>query len=167
MARCGRDGGGATVLGVSCGTDFLTPSSVFSHSLVRYRKGTFFLTVVAGVLLLLLAGACSAGSTTSPRSTETTFGPDQVRHARLHVAYPFDLYTHCGVLDATFGGHDWVVVPPVVPAPRPQTSFNGVTTHGTMTLTSKNVALFRTAEGLAARFRPRRRGEAMPSAQCI
>jgi hypothetical protein len=121
------------------------------------------------VVAVLFAAACSGGgkAASTNRSTEITLGPDQVPHARLHVAYPFDLYTHCGVRDATFAGRDWVVVPPVTPASKTQPPVTGShgtiivlnTTHGTMTRLGANVAVFRTAEGLVARFRPLRRGE--------
>jgi hypothetical protein len=125
--------------------------------------------MVLAAVLLVLAGACGEGgkAATASNSTETTFGPDQVPHARLHVAYPFNLYVHCGVLDATFAGRDWVVVPPVTPAARPQPGYNDLFLHGTMTRTSATVAEFRSPEGLVARLRPRRPHEPMPSRDCI
>jgi hypothetical protein len=42
--------------------------------------------------------------------TNPRLGP---KTAEVGVSYPFDLYTHCGVQFAAFGGQTWKVVQPV------------------------------------------------------
>ena len=60
--------------------------------------------------------------------------------------YPFDLYTHCGIEYAPFGGKTWKAITPR-PEPRPKAGENGITiyngyTAGTMTLVDTFTARF-------------------------
>jgi hypothetical protein len=64
----------------------------------------------------------------------------------LGVAYPFDLYSHCGIGFARFAGRTWRAEPPRH-EPRPLPDAGGVTTYdgytpGTMTLVSEDTARF-------------------------
>ncbi|GGJ83907.1 hypothetical protein GCM10010123_11990 [Pilimelia anulata] len=61
-------------------------------------------------------------------------------------AYPYDLYTHCGLEFARFGGRTWRVTP-ARPEPLPRADAAGVETYtgytaGTMTLMAPAVARF-------------------------
>jgi hypothetical protein len=65
---------------------------------------------------------------------------------QLGVAYPYDLYTHCGIRYAQFGGRWWEVSPPRA-EPAARAGADGVTrytgyTAGTMTLVGTDVARF-------------------------
>lgn len=65
---------------------------------------------------------------------------------QLGVAYPFDLYTHCGVEFARFGGR-WWQASPARPEPRPRAAGDGTTaytgyTAGTMSLVGTEAARF-------------------------
>lgn len=71
-------------------------------------------------------------------------GPDV---AVIGVAYPYDLYVHCGGAYARFSGHDWSIVdaPPGDPGPSPVG--NGVMAYtgylaGWMTLLDSSTAIF-------------------------
>jgi hypothetical protein len=62
------------------------------------------------------------------------------------VAYPFDLYTHCGIQYAQFGGRRWEASPSR-PEPPARAGTDGVTrytryTAGTMTLVGTDIARF-------------------------
>jgi hypothetical protein len=70
-------------------------------------------------------------------------GPAQ---PQLGEAYPYDLYTHCGIRHAQFGGRWWEVSPPRAEPPA-RVGADGVTrytgyTAGTMTLVGTDVARF-------------------------
>ena len=62
------------------------------------------------------------------------------------VAYPFDLYSHCGIDFARFGGRIWRAQTPL-PEPRTLPDAKGITTYtsytaGTMTLLDDEIARF-------------------------
>ena len=64
----------------------------------------------------------------------------------LGRTYPFDLYTHCGIEYAPFGGKTWKAVTPL-PEPRAKAGEDGITvysgyTAGTMTLVDASTARF-------------------------
>ena len=66
--------------------------------------------------------------------------------AEVGRTYPFDLYTHCGIEYAPFGGKTWKAITPR-PEPRPKAGENGITvyngyTAGTMTLVDTFTARF-------------------------
>jgi len=70
-------------------------------------------------------------------------GPDA---AEIGRTYPFDLYTHCGIEYAPFGGKTWRAITPL-PEPRAKPGENGITvysgyTAGTMTLVDASTARF-------------------------
>jgi hypothetical protein len=75
--------------------------------------------------------------------------------------YPFDLYTHCGVEFATFGGRTWQVVEPV-PDPDGTPFARGAVDHlsGTVVLTEADLLRFTVADdsafipGEVVTFRP-------------
>jgi hypothetical protein len=66
--------------------------------------------------------------------------------AEVGRTYPFDLYTHCGIEYAPFGGKTWKAITPG-PEPRVKAGEDGVTvysgyTAGTMTLVDESTARF-------------------------
>jgi hypothetical protein len=66
--------------------------------------------------------------------------------AEVGRTYPFDLYTHCGIEYAPFGGKTWKAVTPL-PEPRAKAGEDGITvysgyTAGTMTLVDASTARF-------------------------
>ncbi|WP_194918715.1 hypothetical protein [Catenulispora rubra] len=137
--------------------------------------------VICGTILVTAASGCAskaqpagnaalppASTTTSPTSTSlpaVTRTPDPNHPSRgpatpvIGVAYPFDLFTHCGVHVAHFGGRDWItdaVQPEPKPKPDPRT---GVTTYtgstpGYMTLVSAGTARFDDPGVVTAVFHP-------------
>jgi hypothetical protein len=66
--------------------------------------------------------------------------------AEIGRTYPFDLYTHCGIEYAPFGGKTWRAITPL-PEPRAKAGEDGITvysgyTAGTMTLVDAATARF-------------------------
>jgi hypothetical protein len=88
-------------------------------------------------------------------------GPPDGPGAVIGVAYPFDLYTHCGVRSARFDGRDWNADPPLLDeyGANPPPGWGNPFDRGTMTLIGPNLAEFRSDAGHVARFRPRLAGE--------
>lgn len=67
---------------------------------------------------------------------------------QVGVDYPFELYTHCGISTAIFGGRDWQAITPQ-PQPEPvlRSAPDGTVIHtdhtaGTMTLVRKDLLRF-------------------------
>jgi hypothetical protein len=94
-------------------------------------------------------------------------GPAVVEIGRT---YPFDLFTHCGIAYAPFGGQTWKAVeprpePPAVAGPDGITVYSGYTA-GTMTLVDAETARFVVDVRYAAAADPvvdfRRSDERMP-----
>jgi hypothetical protein len=101
------------------------------------------------------SGEVAAGATDRPTSTTettsaaTTSGPPELPQDRIGpadpevgVAYPFSMYTHCGIDTVTFGGRDWRAVDPQ-PEPERLPGSDGVTnytgyTSGEMTLVDRD-----------------------------
>jgi hypothetical protein len=86
------------------------------------------------------------GIAPDPCSGYTCSGPG----ARLNVAYPYRLHTHCGVLGAPFDGRAFYVE-----AVDPATVTRGLDNPedvGTMTLLSPHAAVFRASSGALIRF---------------
>ncbi|MGW7262179.1 hypothetical protein [Streptomyces sp. NPDC054842] len=113
----------------------------------------------AALLLLstgLLLSGCSdsTGIATGSRRTAPTLPArtgtlddqhDGPAHPKKHKAYPYDLYTHCGIKWAEFGGH-WWVLDSVLPGPErvkgePRWQ-ESETLAGYMTLTGPDTAHF-------------------------
>lgn len=85
-----------------------------------------------------------------PAAQVAPANPAQLRQGpaepQVGVAHPFDLYTHCGIEFARFGGRLWQAASPrPEPAARPLetgvTAYTGYTA-GTMTLVGTGVARF-------------------------
>jgi hypothetical protein len=94
----------------------------------------------------VIAGQPSAAPSQAPPTTiftgppgKESRGPDQ---PQVGVAYPYDLYVHCGIHFARFGGQWWRAAPEQ-PDPRPAMAYGGNPyTSGTMTLVSPTEARF-------------------------
>jgi hypothetical protein len=85
-----------------------------------------------------------------PRPSERTGPLDPA----VGVAYPFDLYTHCGIRAVIFGGRDWLASP-VADAPTPLPDANGNTSYtgyvaGTMTLLPQDRLRFTITDPLSS-----------------
>jgi hypothetical protein len=115
------------------------------------------------VALAMLAAGCArpgAAATAPPDSPATAKLPARALvepvdplnprtgpgAAEVGRTYPFDLYTHCGIEYAPFGGKTWKAVTPL-PEPRAKAGENGITvysgyTAGTMTLVDTSTARF-------------------------
>lgn len=63
--------------------------------------------------------------------------------AEVGVAYPFDLYTHCGVVGADVAGVWFAADPPLVEAFGPPDGWGDPYQRGTLTLESADGAVFR------------------------
>jgi hypothetical protein len=99
--------------------------------------------------------ALGGAAGTAPAAEEPPAAVDPVDLKRLRLgpaspvpgeAYPFDLYTHCGLGFARFGGRTWRAERPA-PEPRPLPGAGGRTrytgyTAGTMTLVEEGTARF-------------------------
>lgn len=82
------------------------------------------------------------------------------------VAYPYVLYTHCGILSAYFDGRLWLADPPLTDGSgNPQAGWGNPADEGTMVLVSADRAEFRSEGGNVARFVPAR-GAPDPAAGC-
>jgi hypothetical protein len=87
---------------------------------------------------------------TGPPGVGTATGPDR---PAVGVAYPYDLYVHCGIRYARFGGRWWHADPEQA-APR-EPEIGGVYIRGTMTLASADEARFEgLSQKITARFVP-------------
>ncbi len=87
----------------------------------------------------------AAAASSTPRT-----GPVE---PKVGVPYPFDLYTHCGIRSAQFGGRQWqAAAPRPEPARRPgadgTTQYTGYTA-GTMTLLADGTLRFVITDPLA------------------
>lgn len=93
---------------------------------------------------LLLTGCGSPAGTDMPASSSST---SAVPGTQVGVSYPFDLYTHCGVEFARFGGRTWKVVQPV-PDPDGSPFARGAVNSlsGTVQLTDENTLRFTVAD---------------------
>lgn len=113
-------------------------------------RGKSLATVSAAAITLALAAGCSStASAVDPLHPRT--GPAT---PAVGVAYPYDLYTHCGVRYAYFDGHWWAADSPS-PADPSQggNPYTGYVT-GSMTLTSKATARFDVPHRITATFHP-------------
>jgi hypothetical protein len=116
----------------------------------------------AAVLAVVIAAAVSGCTSTSPAppaaprvavsvappvaaSVAPTGG--SADHPVIGVAYPFEMFTHCGIRWADFGGRSWLAVHPT------SAQFQPNETAGTMTLVSADAARFDYAGG-AVEFTP-------------
>ena len=115
--------------------------------------------VRAGLLVAAAALTLSACGAQAPAAPATPTAPPpapavaptggDVDHPVIGVAYPFELFTHCGIRTAEFGGRSWAAVHPT-DQPHPG---GHDTTAGTMTLVSGDAARFDYA-GSTAEFVP-------------
>ncbi|MER7761071.1 hypothetical protein [Streptomyces sp. NPDC097619] len=121
-------------------------------------------------LALLLALTGCAGAVASPRPVAAgeerpALGAPDADHPRRGPAaprqgtwYPYDLYTHCGVGNLTFGGRHWELsrlrtdVDSGVDGPRADRKANE--TAGWITLESSDVVVFEAAGLPPMEFRP-------------
>ena len=108
-------------------------------------------TAIVGIGLAL-AGRDATGSVDDPS---------------VGVAYPFRLYTHCGILSARFGGRLWRAQPPLTDGSgNPPKGWDNPQQAGTMRLLSRDEAEFEAASGQRARFVPLTPGARDPAAGC-
>lgn len=73
--------------------------------------------------------------------------------AEVGIPYPYDLYTHCGVLGADVAGVWFAAVPPLVEEFGPPVGWGDPYQRGTLTLESENIAVFRDDAGHEVRLR--------------
>jgi hypothetical protein len=71
---------------------------------------------------------------------------------RLGVPYPYDLYTHCGVLGADIAGTWFAADPPLVAEYGPPTGWGNPYQPGTLTLLTPQEAVFRDDVGHEVRL---------------
>src|SRR5438445_2985380 len=107
-------------------------------------------TVAGCAPSVVASGQALATSAPSPSSNPclgyTCDGPG----AQLNTAYPYRLFTHCGVLGTRFDGRSFYVE-----AVDPSTVTNGLNNPmdlGTMTLRSPHLAIFVTSQGHTIQF---------------
>ena len=141
---------------------------IFSAVLVAAASGCASKAQSAGTTAAPPTSTTRTSATVSPTSTAlpaVTRTPDPDHPAVgpdapvIGVAYPYDLFTHCGVRWAHFGGRDWITNP-VQPEPKPKpdprtgvTSYTG-STPGYMTLVSADTARFDDPGVVTAIFHP-------------
>jgi hypothetical protein len=147
---------------------------------MRQRARAALAAACVGVGLVVVATACGRSAVNTPvaipsvvLASPRTLSPNRTELgpsvAVIGVAYPYDLYVHCGGAYARFSGHDWVIVgiPPGDPGPSPVG--NGVmaytgTLAGWMTLLDSSTAIF-TYSGSTTPFVYRETSEPVPLCQ--
>ncbi|TFV78253.1 hypothetical protein E4P39_03225 [Blastococcus sp. CT_GayMR19] len=77
-------------------------------------------------------------------------------------SYPFDLYTHCGILGADVGGVWFAADPPLVEESGPPAGWGDPYQRGTLTLESADEAVFRDDAGHELRLRAAGESERPP-----
>jgi hypothetical protein len=77
----------------------------------------------------------------------------ELAQVQVGVAYPFDLYTHCGILGADVGGVWFSADPPLVEEFGPPAGWDDPYQRGTLTLESVDAAVFRDEAGHEVRLR--------------
>lgn len=97
------------------------------------------------------AASTSTGSTATPSRRAERSGPP---NPAVAVAYPFDLYEHCGIREVAFAGHQWLASPPA-PEPRRLPDAQGITDYtgyvaGTMTLLPEDQLRFTITDPLSS-----------------
>jgi hypothetical protein len=116
--------------------------------------------------------ACDAPSapTSNPQETEMSDGltssqaQPEPGSVELGVAYPFDLYTHCGIEHASFAGREWTAARPLpefkrLPNADGLVEYTGYT-KGTMTVVDESTLWFlvtdpySSGEGQSIEFTP-------------
>ncbi|MDX3230823.1 hypothetical protein [Streptomyces sp. ME19-01-6] len=117
--------------------------------------------VRAGALVLMLAlggVACGGGGGSSEEppaekrlKARKSEGDGEVgpKHPKVQVAYPYDLYSHCGIEWADFGGKTWKISgggPSISTRVEGDAPEGGNATPGYMTLLSKDEAVFEAAD---------------------
>lgn len=122
--------------------------------MVQLRR---WLAYLMAAVALAACGAASVGAAASPLQNASTPNQNPCSAytcdrpgAQLDVAYPYRLYTHCGVLGTRFDGRDFYVE-----AVDPSTvtyGLNNPEDFGAMTLMSRHLAVFRTSGGHLLRF---------------
>jgi hypothetical protein len=115
--------------------------------------------VTGSVWFVDVKGADNSASSAASDMAATAGGPQSDTGAaaeaksasaslEVGVAYPFDLYTHCGVRGADLGGVWFAVGPPLVEgAGNPPSGWGNPYQHGTVTLLTADRAVFRDDAG--------------------
>lgn len=96
---------------------------------------------MAALLAFCVIG-CRAPSEPSPEEVE------------IGTAYSYEMYTHCGALEAKFAGEYWEVDPTNAQQTNSSTSWDDPYQEGTMTRLSETSAVFK-AEGTQKHYRLR------------
>jgi hypothetical protein len=98
------------------------------------------------------ADASAAPEESAPAATGGALGVPAP--AEVGVAYPFDLYTHCGIVGADVAGTWFAAAPPLVEgAGNPPAGWGNPYQRGTLTLLTSSEALFRDDAGHELRLR--------------
>lgn len=93
-------------------------------------------------LLAFCVTGCGAPTEPSPEEVE------------IGTAYSYEMYTHCGALEAKFAGEYWEVDPTNSRQTNSSTSWDDPYQEGTMTRLSETAAVFE-AEGTQKHYRLR------------
>lgn len=87
--------------------------------------------------------------------------------AEIGKPYPFSLYVHCGVRQASFDRRDWIATPILRDGSgSPPPGWSKFTEQGTMMLVREDLLRFTSSTGQAAEFRPLAPGEDYPWGPC-
>jgi hypothetical protein len=109
-------------------------------------------------------------ATPSPRETATSCSEREEKPrcpgAEIGKAYPFALYTHCGIRSADFDGRRWIA-DPILGSANPPPGWGNPADKGSMELVSEDRARFTSTRGLVAEFRPLAEGEDYPWGLCM
>lgn len=89
----------------------------------------------------------------SSAGTAAEGAPSVPSPAEVGIPYPYDLYTHCGVLGADVAGTWFAAAPPLVEEFGPPAGWDDPYQRGTLTLESGDVAVFRDDAGHEVRLR--------------
>ena len=114
---------------------------------------------LAAAVVVAFAVGVSCATPAPPNATEALCFPGAKRRVCtgpvvVGRGYRYELYTHCGIRDAYFGGRWWLAAPPLDDgSANPPRGWGNPTQEGRMRLTAPRRAEFR-AGRLVARFRP-------------
>ena len=106
------------------------------------------------------AGGSAPGSATDTAEEaqagsahESAVPLSELPRVEVGVEYPFDLYTHCGVLGADVGGVWFAADPPLIEEFGPPAGWRDPYQRGTLTLQASDEAVFRDDAGHEVRLR--------------
>ena len=122
-------------------------------------------SIHCGVVAEAKTPATTHTATPSPRETATSCSEREEKPrcpgAEIGKAYPFALYTHCGIRSADFDGRRWIA-DPILGSANPPPGWGNPADKGSMELVSEDRARFYQHQGPSGRVPAIGRGGRLP-----